>query len=81
MPVRLFMDHHAPRAITEGLRILGVDVLTAAEDGSDRLEDPPLLDRAGELDRILFTRDKDLLIEATKRRRSGQLFNGVIYAH
>ena len=75
------MDHHVPRTITEGLRIRGVDVLTTAEDDSDRLQDPLLLDRAGELNRILFTRDKDFLIETTKRQRSGQSFIGVIYAH
>jgi hypothetical protein len=30
---------------------------------------------------VLFSQDDDLLVEATKRQRSGELFSGVIYAH
>jgi predicted nuclease of predicted toxin-antitoxin system len=67
MAIAFYMDHHVPRAITAGLRLRGVDVLTAYEDGSIELDDSALLDRANELERILFTRDDDLLIEATKR--------------
>ena len=55
--------------------------MTALEDGASELDDPELLDRAAELGRVLFTRDHDLLQEATKRQRSGLPFNGVIYAH
>ena len=73
------MDHHVPRAITNGLRLRGVDVLTTHEDGASRLRDPALLDRATELERVLFTQDDDLLTEATQRQR--QTFSGVIYAH
>jgi hypothetical protein len=42
---------------------------------------PDLLDRAGTLGRVLFTRDDDLLTEATRRQRAGIPFGGVIYAH
>jgi hypothetical protein len=45
----LYMDHHVPSAITAGLRLRAVDVLTVAEDGSAMLEDEPLLDRATSL--------------------------------
>lgn len=34
MPLALYMDHHVPRAITVGLRLRGVEVITAYEDGS-----------------------------------------------
>ena len=69
------------RAITNGLRLRRVDVFTANEDGASRLRDPALLDRATELERVLFTQDDDLLTEATQRQRQGQTFSGVIYAH
>lgn len=59
MTIALYMDHHVPRAITSGLRLRGVDVLTAYEDGTHELDDPILLDRAGELGRVLFTQDDD----------------------
>jgi len=75
------MDHHVPRAITNGLRLCGVDVLTAHEDGTSEFRDPALLDRASELGRVLFTQDDDLLAEATRRHNQGQPFGGVIYAH
>lgn len=81
MPLRLYMDHHVPRVITNQLRLRGIDVLTAYEDGTSELEDPLLLDRATELERILFTRDDDLLTEAAQRQQNGQRFYGVIYAH
>jgi len=81
MSIAFYMDHHVPRAITLGLRLREVDVLTAYEDGASELEDPDLLDRAGKLGRVLFTRDDDLLAEATKRQREGILFRGIIYAH
>jgi Domain of unknown function (DUF5615) len=75
------MDVHVPRAIVEGLRLREVDVLTAQEDGANRLTDPELLDRATALGRVLFTRDADLVAEATKRQRAGRSFAGVVYAH
>lgn len=81
MPLALYMDHHVPKAITNGLKARGVDVVTAHEDGADQFSDPKLLDRADELKRVLFTQDDDLLSEATKRMRDGISFHGVIYAH
>jgi uncharacterized protein with PIN domain len=72
---------HVPKAITEGLRLRGVDVLTAQEDDSATLPDPQLLDRATALERVLFTRDRDLLAEASRRQRENIAFTGVIFAH
>src|SRR5579884_1049821 len=45
MPLALYLDQHVPRAIATGLRLRGVDVLTAFEDGASDLDDPALLDR------------------------------------
>ena len=55
--------------------------MTAFEDGSHQLEDPELLDRATTLDRVLFSQDEDLLVEAAERQGTGRDFAGVIYAH
>jgi hypothetical protein len=46
------MDVHVPRAVTTALRLRGIDVLTAQEDGSAELDDGPLLKRATELSHI-----------------------------
>lgn len=81
MPLALYLDQHVPRAITIGLRLRGVDVVTAFEDGASTVTDPELLDRASALGRVLFTQDDDLLIEAPRRQAADQPFSGVIYAH
>ncbi len=81
MAIRLYMDHHVPRAITIGLRLRSIDVITAHENGASELDDSVLLDRASALERVLFTRDDDLLAEAARRQREGTPFCGVIYAH
>ena len=81
MSVALYMDEHVHRAITAGLRMRSVDVLTTQEDERTGTPDPILLDRATSLQRVLFSQDEDLLAEA-KRRQAGSVdFAGVIYAH
>jgi len=75
------MDVHVPIAITAELRLRNVDVLTAQTDNATRLEDSPLLDRATELGRILFSRDKDLLKITAERQHSNGSFSGLVYAH
>lgn len=81
MVVGIYMDVHIPRAITNGLRLRGVDVLTAQEDGTNTLTDSRLLDPATELGRILYSQDDDLLIEANYRLQENINFSGVIYSH
>jgi len=75
----LYTDVHVRRQVTIGLRIRGVDVLTAQEDNAATLEDPDLSNRASELERVLFSQDTDLLREAALRQRKGQPFSGVIF--
>jgi len=79
--IPLYRDEHVPRAITTGLRLRGVDVLTVQEDNFSGKSDRELLDRALALKRAIFTNDVDHLVEATKRQRAAQPFYGVIFAH
>ncbi len=81
MPLSFFFDQHASAAIARGLRLRGVDVLTAYADGADRLPDESLLLRATELGRVLFTQDEDLLALAHRYQAAGKFFSGVVYAH
>ena len=74
------MNVHVPAAITRSLRRRGVDVLTVQEDGTARLLDPELLDRAAALGRIIFTQDRDFLAEVVRRQRAGLSFATVVYA-
>ncbi len=81
MSLALYMDEHVHRAITSGLRLRDVDVLTVQEDGLMGISDPQILNRATELQRVLFTQDNDFLVEANRRQQNGIYFPGVIYGH
>ena len=81
MSLGIYMDVHVPAAITRGLRRRNVEVLTAQEDGTAKLDDPALINRALALGRILFSRDEDMLAEATRRLRAGEIFATIVYAH
>ena len=81
MTLRLYMDHNVSGPISEGLRLLGIDVLTAFEDPGHRLPDSELLDRASALGRILVSLDEDLVAEAVRRQRGGETFSGLVYGH
>ena len=80
MSIRFYMDVHVPYAMTLELRLRGVDVLTAQEDGAGMLEDSKLLDRASTLGRVLVTQDADFLKEAARRQENAQRFAGVVFA-
>ena len=75
------MDEHVRRAVTMGLRLRNVDVLTVQEDHLSSRNDDVLLDRATELGRIVFSNDVDFVREAQVRQRAGRTFSGVIYTH
>ena len=55
MSVALYADVHIPRPIVIGLRMRGVEVLTAQEDNAGRLDDDVLLARASTLGRALVS--------------------------
>ena len=75
------MDVHVLVAITRALRRSGIDVLTAQEYGTAEIDDADLIDRAGELGRVIFTRDRDFIVEAVQRQRDNTAFATVIYGH
>jgi predicted nuclease of predicted toxin-antitoxin system len=81
MAANLYMDVHVQSAITRGLRLRGVDVLTAQQDESTEWTDVDLLERATDLERVLFTRDDDFLGEATRRQAEQRACASVAYAH
>jgi predicted nuclease of predicted toxin-antitoxin system len=80
MAVHFYMDVHIPQPITDGLRMRGVNVLTAQENGGGELDDSDLLDRATQLNRILVSFDKDLLRIAASYQRNEKIFAGVIHS-
>jgi predicted nuclease of predicted toxin-antitoxin system len=81
MTLALYMDEHIHSSISVGLRLREVDVLTVQADERSGISDIRLLDRATELQRVVFSQDQDFLIEAQRRQVEGIPFAGVIYAH
>jgi predicted nuclease of predicted toxin-antitoxin system len=81
MEPRFYMDVHIPKAITDGLRLRGMDVLTAQDDDTTETLDEVLLERATNLQRALFTFDEDFLVIASRYLRERKPFAGVIYGH
>jgi hypothetical protein len=81
MAVRFYLDVYVPRAIALGLRLRGVDVLTAQDDGAERLADEAVLQRAATLGRVLVTSDHDFLALADQWAAAGRPFPGIVFAH
>ena len=74
------MDEHVPGAITDSLRLSGIDVLTVQEDGRRHTPDDQLIDRATALGRLIFSRDQDMLRHAGEFQSRSHHFSGVIFA-
>ena len=81
MAVPLYMDVHVPKSVTEQLRRRGVDVLTANEDGANRMEDADLLARAAQFKRLLVTQDIRFRVRAETWQASARQFSGLAFAH
>ena len=79
MTIPLYMDHNVIRAVVEGCRSKGLDVLTAYEDGWHERSDIELLERAGSLSRVVFTQDTDFIVLAVERQSRGAPFPGVVF--
>lgn len=81
MAVALYMDVHVPQAITDQLRRRGVDVVTAIDDGRAAAADEELLERAGELGRVMFTQDVHFKALAEEWQRQARPFAGLLFGH
>lgn len=65
----------------EQLRRRGVDVVHAAEEGTNRLEDDELLELARRQGRVLVTQDIRFRVMAEAWHRQGRRFAGLFYGH
>jgi hypothetical protein len=79
MPVAFYMDVHVPAAITEQLRLRGVQVLAAPEEGTNRLPDDELLQLATDLGRVVVTQDIRFRVMAEEWQRLRRPFAGLIF--
>jgi uncharacterized protein DUF5615 len=74
--IRFYLDEHIPRAVAEGLRRRGLDVLTVQDARRTGASDADQLAFAFAQQRVLVTMDSDFLILASR----GQAHAGIAYA-
>ena len=74
--LKFYMDEHVPRAVTEGLRHQGVDVLNAREAGLLGADDEQHLATASSEGRVIVTQDADFL----RLHATGRLHSGIVFA-
>ena len=74
--IKFYMDEHVAKAVTEGLRRRGVDVVTVQELGLQAAEDQQHLQRATQEGRVVVTQDTDFL----RLHAAGISHRGIVYA-
>ena len=75
--IKFYMDEHVPSAVTKGLRLRGVDVLTAQEAGMLEADDADHMALAIDQGRVVFTQDADFL----RLQAEGMDHAGIVYVH
>jgi uncharacterized protein with PIN domain len=73
--IKFYMDEHVAKAVTEGLRRRGVDVVTVQELGLQAAEDQQHLQRATQEGRVVVTQDTDFL----RLHAAGVSHRGIVY--
>ena len=81
MPVSLYLHVHVDKAIHDQLRLRGVDVLRAQDDGAGEMTDEELLQRSTQLGRVLFTQDIRFKAMAEDWQREGREFAGLLFGN
>lgn len=76
--IRFHSDQHCPNSVAEGLRRLGIDVMTTRNAGLQDATDDEHLQFARREGRVLYTRDEDFVIHHS--RLVEPLHAGIIYA-
>ena len=81
MPVRLYRDVHVDKAIHDQLRLRGVDVPRAQDDGAAEMPDGELLQHVADLGRVIFTQDIRFKALAEEWQRTGKVFSGLVFGN
>jgi hypothetical protein len=81
MPAPLFADVHVPGPVILQLRLRGVDISAATEEGHERKSDEELLTIATRAGRIMVTQDIGFRVLAEDWQRAGRDFAGLVFAH
>jgi len=81
MATLLYADVHVPGPVILQLRLRGVDIAAATEEGHGRLDDADLLALATDMGRVMVTQDIRFRVLAEHWLRAGRVFAGLVFAH
>jgi len=81
MATPLYADVHVPGPVILQLRLRGVDIAAATEEGDERKIDEELLIISTSLGRVMVTQDIRFRVLAEDWQRQGRLFAGLVFAH
>jgi predicted nuclease of predicted toxin-antitoxin system len=74
--VRYYFDEHVARAIAQGLRLCGVDIVLARDAGMKDAEDEVHLAYATSQNRVVYTNDQDFTrLHAQRVAHAGIVFS------
>ena len=74
--IRYYTDEHVAKAVIQGLRLRGIDVLTTVEADMLGATDESHLEFAADRERVIFTQDDDFL----RLDARGYEHTGIVYA-
>ena len=81
MATPLYADVHVPGPVILQLRLRGVDIAAATEEGHERKSDEELLVISTASGRVMVTQDIRFRVLAEDWQRMGRSFAGLIFAH
>ena len=81
MAVGLYADVHVPGPAIQQVRLRGVDVRAATEEGTHAMPDQELLALATSLQRVMVTQDIRFRALAEDWQRTERRFAGLVFAH
>lgn len=81
MPVPLYLDVHVDKAIHDQLRLRGVDVMRAQDNGAAELTDAELLQHTTILGRVLFAHDTRFKAMAEEWQWQWKPFAGLLFGN
>ncbi len=81
MAAALYTDVHVPGPVILQLRLRGVDIAAATEEGHEQKADEELLEISTAAGRVMVTQDIRFRVLAESWQRTGRSFSGLIFAH
>lgn len=77
--IAFYFDENMNWHVVKALRSRGINVITADEGAHRQTDDSILLNRALQLNRMMVSRDQDMITEVSHRLATGEVCPGLAY--